>query len=323
MAREGYHFNRESLSFTQVGQSWGRRIFGWVKYMLAGFGLAVICYLVYSLSFYTPRERQMQDNNRLLADYLKTLQARYDNVSAVLKDLEQRDNTIYRVIFEAEPALDDEQAAAQMIGQMYDQAKREGCEAMQETTKDVLIGLADRAREASASFNDIVELAQADTLFAREVPSIQPLDNSTLTRVAAPFGVRMHPFYKMLRLHTGLDYAAPVGYPVRATANGVVKDVVRSQRGYGNTVIVTHARGYSTLYAHLDEIKVKKGAKVRQGEPLGTVGSTGMCMAPALHYEVHFEGRPVDPVNYFFLELDPLQLARLAKLAGQTGQSMD
>jgi murein DD-endopeptidase MepM/ murein hydrolase activator NlpD len=155
------------------------------------------------------------------------------------------------------------------------------------------------------------------------IPAIQPLSNKDLTRVASPFGVRIHPFYKVLKMHTGMDFTAPTGTEIYATGNGVVVDVVYSARGYGNTIIIDHGYSYKTLYAHLSKPLVKPGNKVRRGDVIGLVGSTGMSMAPHLHYEVRKNDEPINPINFYFNDLSPEEYDKIIELASQSGQSLD
>jgi murein DD-endopeptidase MepM/ murein hydrolase activator NlpD len=175
----------------------------------------------------------------------------------------------------------------------------------------------------SKSFDEILELAKKKDEMAEKVPSIQPIANKELHRIASPFGVRMHPFYKVLKMHTGVDFVAPSGTAVFATGAGVVSDVIHSSRGYGNTIILDHGNGYQTLYAHLSNTMVRRGQKVKRGEVIGLVGNTGMSVAPHLHYEVRKDYEPINPINFFFNELTPLEYERIIELAAQSGQSLD
>jgi murein DD-endopeptidase MepM/ murein hydrolase activator NlpD len=155
------------------------------------------------------------------------------------------------------------------------------------------------------------------------IPAIQPIENRDLTLVASGFGYRIHPIYKIRKMHTGIDFSAPVGTPVYATADGVVETSARSGRGLGNRIVIDHGFGYKTLYAYMDELRVRRGTRVRRGDVIGTVGDTGLSVAPHLHYEVHLHGEPVNPINYFFLELTPLEYDRLILTSLKSGQSFD
>jgi murein DD-endopeptidase MepM/ murein hydrolase activator NlpD len=155
------------------------------------------------------------------------------------------------------------------------------------------------------------------------IPAIQPIDNQDLTLVASGFGFRIHPIYKISKMHTGIDFSAPVGTPIYATGDGVVESVTRSGRGLGNRILIDHGFGYKTLYACMDEISVRQGRRVKRGEKIGTVGDSGLSVAPHLHYEVRLNGEQVNPINYFFLELSPRDYDRLILISKMSGQSFD
>lgn len=311
------------MQFDRVQKSIKSKVFVVFRFVIASFALAVVSYMVYSIFFDTPREKQMAMDNQRMQEQLAELNARYEQVAAVLKDIEQRDENIFRTIFESEPIPSEAQEAARAITQLYDQVQEKGAEYVVQHTGNLLIQLEDETKNVAKAFDVLVALTRKDTGQLATIPGIQPIDNQNLTRIAAPFGVKMHPFYKVLKMHNGVDFTAPIGTPVKATAEGEVYQVVNSRRGYGNTIIIGHLNGYSTLYAHLDAIQVQKGQKVTRGMQIGTVGNTGMSMAPHLHYEVRLHDTPIDPLNYFFMELDPPKLEKMAQIASQTGQSLD
>ncbi|PIE84213.1 MAG: hypothetical protein CSA07_03140 [Bacteroidia bacterium] len=318
-----YKFNLDSLSFTRESRGFAYWVKRALRYLLAGIALAVMVYISYSYIALTPRERRLAQENRLIEERLGELREKYKHLSVVLKDLEQRDRDIYRSLFESEPGRSDVQDAARRTNELFKSLAVDGAEAMVSRTREHARRLRKGTLAGSEAFDDLVELAQSKQELMVSIPSIQPVANDKLLRIAAPFGVRIHPFYKVLKMHTGVDYACPVGTPVMATAKGVVKEIRMSQRGTGNSILLDHGHGYTTMYCHLDEIKVRHRERVERGATIGTVGNTGMSMAPHLHYEVRVGGEPVDPINYFFLELDPSRLAELAHIASQNGQSLD
>jgi murein DD-endopeptidase MepM/ murein hydrolase activator NlpD len=175
----------------------------------------------------------------------------------------------------------------------------------------------------SKSFDEVIEMARRKEEMIANIPAIQPVSNKDLRRVASPFGVRIHPFYKVLKMHTGMDFTAPIGTEIYATGNGIISDVIHSSRGYGNTIIIDHGYSYKTLYAHLSKTLVKPGQKVKRGDVIGLVGSTGMSMAPHLHYEVRKHDEPINPINFYFNDLTPEEYDKIIELASQSGQSLD
>ncbi len=155
------------------------------------------------------------------------------------------------------------------------------------------------------------------------IPSIQPVVNNDLTLLTASYGLRIHPFYRSLKPHGGVDYTVPEGTPVFATADGVVQDVSSSNTGSGLTVIINHGNGYETSYSHLSRASVHKGSRVRRGDIIARTGDTGLSLTPHLHYEVRKDGMRVDPIHYFFMELSPSQYQRIVRIAGSGMQSFD
>lgn len=323
MAAKKYQFNKESLSYTQVRRGWRWYVGVAFRYFLAGLALALLVYVVFSLFSYTPSERRLAWERAQLDSAVAELNARYDQVSAVLSDIEGRDKSIYRTIFESEPSESDAEAAEQAVSNLYKQLEDEGVEALLQRTDGLLAKLDTLSETQSRRFDTVVALVKQQGAAVRQIPSVQPVDNGKLTGMVASFGRRVHPFYKVLRMHTGVDYALPVGSPVYATADGTVRTIKRSERGYGNMIVVEHGALYSTSYAHLEKINVRQGQSVSRGDVIGEVGNTGLSMAPHLHYEVLYKGEAVDPVNYFFGELGPLELERMERNAAQRGQTLD
>lgn len=323
MAAKKYQFNKESLSYTQVRRGWRWYVGVAFRYFLAGLALALLVYVVFSLFSYTPSERRLAWERAQLDSAVAELNARYDQVSAVLSDIEGRDKSIYRTIFESEPSESDAEAAEQAVSNLYQQLEEEGAEVLLRRTDGLLAKLDTLSETQSRRFDTVVALVKQQGAAVRQIPSVQPVDNGKLTGMVASFGRRVHPFYKVLRMHTGVDYALPVGSPVYATADGTVRTIKRSERGYGNMIVVEHGALYSTSYAHLEKINVRQGQSVRRGDVIGEVGNTGLSMAPHLHYEVLYKGEAVDPVNYFFGELGPLELERMERNAAQRGQTLD
>ena len=155
------------------------------------------------------------------------------------------------------------------------------------------------------------------------IPAIQPVSNKDLSRMASGFGYRIHPIYKTRRLHAGMDFSAKTGTPIYATGDGKIFKVSKTRKGYGNYVIIDHGYGYKTLYAHMSKFIVKKGQSVKRGETIGFVGNTGTSVAPHLHYEVHKNGRKIDPVNFYYNDLNAEEYEKMRIISSQSNQSFD
>lgn len=323
MPKSKYKFNHETLSFIKVQTSIMQKIWKGITYIMATLVITIVYYAIYASFFDTPKERGMKREKEELLVQFDLLNGKYDQLEAVLKDIQQRDENIYRTIFEAEPIPYSIRNAGIGGSDRYSELEDlSNSEIVIESSRKV-DNLAKQFYIQTKSFDEIISMAKTMEERNRCRPSIQPIANKDLTRVASPFGIRIHPFYKVLKMHTGMDFTAPTGTEVYATGEGVVVDVDRSKRGYGNTVIIDHGFGYKTLYAHLSEILVRPGTKVRRGAVIGLVGNTGMSMAPHLHYEVRMSDNPINPINFYFNDLTPDEYDKMIAIAANSGQSLD
>ncbi len=323
MSKSKYRFNHETLSFIRVRPSLKEKFFKGITYLMATIVITITYYSIYTSFFDTPKERGLKREKQELLLQFEILNGKYGQVEAVLKDIQQRDANIYRTIFEAEPIpLSIRTAGIGGVDRYSELEDLSNSDIVVESAKKLGI-LSKLVESQSKSFDEIIELAKNKETMVRCVPNIQPISNKDLTRVASPFGLRIHPFYKVLKMHAGMDFTAPTGTEVYATGDGVVFDTDRSKRGYGNTVIIDHGFGYKTLYAHLSEILISPGTKVRRGAVVGLVGNTGMSLAPHLHYEVRLNDNPIDPINFYFNDLTPAEYSKLIEISSQSTQSFD
>ncbi len=320
MARSQFKFNPEDLNYDKLDDSLSARIWRIVIYVAAIVVIAVLLNVIYSLFFDTPRERQIRRENELLLDQYETLSERKAIVDTVMQEVKRIDKDIYRVIFDAEPVS---QGADEDIATTYKTLLKTADEEIVKVTANRLNSMINR-NDQTASMYDVLWIKgenRAEMLPA--IPAIQPIENKDLTLIASGYGYRIHPIYKIRKMHTGIDFSAPVGTPIYATGDGVVESVTRSGRGLGNRIVIDHGYGYKTLYACMDEIGVRRGRSVKRGDVIGTVGDSGLSVAPHLHYEVLLNGEPVNPINYFFLELTPRDYDRLILISKMSGQSFD
>lgn len=315
-----YKFNPDDLNYDKLDDSLGARIWRIVIYVAAVLVLAILLNVAYSLFFDTPRERQIRRENELLMEQYEALSERKRRVDTVMKEVQQIDRDIYRVIFETEPVGLQEEAGA---GPAYQALWKFPDRQIVDRNAWRLDSLIELNRSTASLYDILMIRGEKRGEMLASIPAIQPIANRDLTLIASGYGYRIHPIYKIRKMHTGIDFSAPIGTPVFATADGVVESVIRSARGMGNRIVIDHGFGYKTLYAYMDELKVRNGATVRRGDVIGTVGDTGLSVAPHLHYEVHLNGEPVNPVNYFFLELTPRDYDRLILISLKSGQSFD
>ena len=292
-----------------------------LKYVGLGIVIAVVSYVSVALSVSTENEKRLMSENRALKEEYENLKEKMQVVGNVISDLEVRDRTIYRDVFNADlPAGTAEPDSSELqVGNLFDKSVGELVwEAYVKGRKiDFTVSRVDGWLDNITG--NLLERGKKATA----LPSILPIADFELVRTGASTGQKFSPFFKKLKQHNGIDIMAPIGTDVLCTADGVVTGISRSAKGLGNSVIVTHADGYRTVYAHLGEIAVSLGRSVRQGTLLGKVGISGSCFAACLHYEVWKGDRCQDPVFYFFANLDPVSFRDVAMTAMTTGQAMD
>lgn len=320
MAKIKYFYNPHKLDFEKVGTSiWSivLRVFGFLSASAVAGGIMVFVAYTFVDS---PKERVLKRENDQYKFQVQILNQRIQQLGKAVAELEERDRNIYRAIFEAEP-MDMENLTK------TDPNKYKDLEGF--NNSEELIGLTNRLEKLSGlvekqnkSFDELSELAKNKTVFLASIPAIQPVSNKDLTRVASGYGYRIHPIFKTHKFHSGIDFTAPRGTPIYATGNGTVT-VAENGSGYGNHVVINHGFGYSSLYAHMSKIVARPGKKVKRGELIGYVGSTGTSTAPHVHYEVMRGDRKVNPINYFFNDLTEEEYQAIREIAGREGQSFD
>ncbi|MFN4233903.1 MAG: M23 family metallopeptidase [Bacteroidia bacterium] len=323
MSKVKYRFNTKSLTYERAKLTPKEIALRVLSYLATGLVFSTVVIVLAYRFLDSPKEKQLLRENENLKIQYEILNKRVELLAAVLEDLQQRDDNIYRVIFEAEPIADNIRKAG--FGGVNRYKELEGYDNSQliiETTKKI-DRLAKQMYIQSKSYDEVFKLAKGKELMLASIPAIQPISNKDLTRLASGFGYRTHPIYKIQHLHTGLDFTAPVGTEVYAAGDGTIKEVNSEARGYGNHIIISHGFGYETLYAHLSKINVRPGQKVKRGEVIGYVGNTGTSTGPHLHYEVIKNGEKINPINFFYNDLTPEEYQKMIEIASQAGQSFD
>lgn len=323
MAKHKYRINKTSLEYEKVQLSWSDRFKRVGFYFIGGIAFsALVMTLSYSF-FDSPKELMLKRENEQYKLKYEKLNSRVNNLSTVLIDLEERDNNIYRTIFEAEPISEDQRRAGFGGSDRYREYQGyKNSEQIIESAKDI-DQLSRRLYVQSKSFDKIFELAKTKATMMASIPAIQPISNKDLSRIASGYGYRMHPIYKTWKMHSGIDFTAPKGTPIYATGDGKIwKPKKNRLSGYGKTVIINHGYGYKSLYAHMSKIIVKPGQKVKRGQIIGYVGSTGISTGPHLHYEVWKSEARVNPVHFFYQDLSPAEYEKVIEIASRPNQSM-
>jgi murein DD-endopeptidase MepM/ murein hydrolase activator NlpD len=323
MKKIKYYYNTNTLRYEKLEVPLRvklLRIFGFIAAALVT--AALISYFAFQF-IGSPNEKTLQLQNERLKDRYTSLNEKARGLAKQMEELEKRDNSVYRAIFEANPIPDSARAkemeAAKEIATVEGMANNELFTSLFNT----LNLLSSRVKVQNDSYKQIDELIKNKAEILSHTPAIQPVSNKDLNRIASGFGYRIDPVYKTVKMHAGLDFAAPQGTPIYATADGVVSISGNKGNGYGNHVVINHGYGYQTLYGHMVKVKANAGQKISRGEVIGWVGSTGKSTGPHCHYEVHKNGNKIDPVYFFYNDLTPEQFDRLLKQAAASNQSFD
>lgn len=323
MGKTKYYFNEKTLSYEELKRTPAQKFFRFFLFLITTLASTVLVLFLLYPFFNSPKEMMLKrEINEYQLQY-KIMNDRLDKMQQVMNELANRDDNIYRVIFEADPIPKSVREAG--IGGVDRYADLEGYDGSQllvETAKK-LNRLTSEIYVQSKSFDQVFTMAKNKEKMLASIPAIQPVRNIQLKRISSYFGYRLDPFYKVRKFHEGIDFSAPRGTPVHVTGDGKVIKVRRSRRGYGNEIEVDHGYGYITLYAHLSAFKVKKGQWVKRGQVIGLVGNTGKSTAPHLHYEVRKNNAPVDPIYFFFNDLTPDEYSKMLELSKIPTQSMD
>ena len=322
MAKVKYYYDADTLSYRKIdvkkSDYYKKTVFGILAVLLTAF----IGFIIFSQFIMSPNERAINRENENLQLNLDLFSKRIAESSAVLNQLQERDNNIYRMYFEANP-IPNEQRKAGFGGvnrykslEGYDNSKM-----IKQLTKDIDI-LSKQLVIQSKSLDEIVILAKEKEEMLAAIPAILPVKLVDLTRMASGYKWRMHPILKIRKFHKGMDFTAPMGTPIYASGNG---KVIRSSRSatYGKVVYIDHGYGYRTIYAHMSKIKAKRGQNVKRGDLIGYVGNTGRSVSAHLHYEVHKNGKALNPINFYYGDLTPEEFAAMQKAAEEEGQSYD
>ena len=323
MAKIKYYYDTKTLSYKRIELNTFDKFKRFFGFLSASTVVGLIMVIVFFQFFDSPKEKRLKSEIENLVLQYDILSKKMTQIDLVLDDIQHRDDNIYRVIFEADPIPSSiRKAGFGGVNRYKDIRNFSNAELVIEASKKA-DKLSKQLYIQSKSFDEVIDLAKNKADMLASIPAIQPIANKDLGRVASGYGYRIHPIYKTRKLHTGMDFTAPQGTPIYATGDGEIAKVRRSRRGYGNHVIVDHGYGYQTLYAHMTKYIVYRGQKVKRGEIIGYVGSTGTSVAPHLHYEVIKNKRKINPVNYYYNDLSPEEYYKMLEISSQNNQSFD
>jgi murein DD-endopeptidase MepM/ murein hydrolase activator NlpD len=323
MKKIKYFFNTNTLRFQKIEVPLRVRLLQLFGFIAASMTTGFIIVILIFQYIDSPKEKLLRQQNQSYRENYSVLQDRVKQLELQMAELENRDNEVYRSIFEADPIPDSarlkEMATKNEVRLIQNLSSTELTNRMVEQLNNLILRLGFQEK----SYLDIAQMVKNKELLLKAIPSIQPISNKKLNRIGGSFGYRIDPIYKDIRMHQGLDFTAPAGTPIYATANGTIQVAGFSPDGYGNKVVINHGYGYQTLYAHMYKIIARKGQSIKRGQVIGYIGSTGKSTGPHCHYEVIKKGVKVDPVYYFYNDLTPAQFDRLLKAAANNKQSLD
>lgn len=323
MSKVKYRFNTKSLTYEKVKVTFKDRLWRFMSYLAIGLVFATGTVLLAYKFIDSPKEKMLKREIEALQLQYNLLHKKMDQTQMVLNDLQDRDDNIYRVIFESEPIPNSIRQAGfggsdrYSVFDNYDNAE------LLKTTTERLDKITKQLYIQSKSFDEVVKLAKNKEQLISSIPAIMPINNKDLRRQPGGFGWRTHPIYKTPEFHPGMDFAAEQGTPIYATGDGVVETADANAQGYGNHVVINHGFGYQTLYGHMSKMAVRVGKKIKRGELVGYVGSTGLSTAPHIHYEVIKNGEKVNPINFYFNDLTPQQYQVMLEMSSKSSQSFD
>ena len=317
-----YKYNTQTLSYEKVEKTAKDQLVRVLALVVSGILFAGITWFVSQNYLASPKERQQKRELSQLKLQYNLLNKRVDEMQDVMEDVQYRDDNIYRVIFEAEPIPSNIRKSGRGGINRYRHLEGYDNTALVLETTKRLDQLEKQIYVQSKSFDDVYNMAIQKEKMLASIPAVQPVANKDLKRMASGFGKRIHPVYKTEMMHWGMDFSATTGTEIYATGNGVIKEV-KYQKGYGKHIVIDHGYGYETYYAHMSKFNVRRGQEVKRGEIIGYVGNTGTSTAPHLHYEVHKNGRKLNPVNFYFNDLSPKEYDKMLELSSATNQSFD
>ncbi len=324
MARIKYYYDTETCKYERVKVSTWDMTLNLLGFLSVSLIIAIGIVIVYNSYFDSPKEAILKKENQELQLYYDILEKEMEGMNDMLVALQERDDNVYRVIFEAEAIPSTIRSAGFGGAHRYRNLLESGLakEELILNNFQKLDKLKKQMYIQTKSYDEILEMAKDKSKMLASIPAIQPINNHELTRLASGYGMRIHPILKVRKLHTGLDYSAPRGTPIYATGDGTVVTVRTNFGGYGKEVEIDHGYGFVTKYAHMDSFNVKKGQKVKRGECIGYVGTTGSSTAPHCHYEIIKDGNKINPVHYIFKDINDEEYEKLLELASVENQSL-
>jgi murein DD-endopeptidase MepM/ murein hydrolase activator NlpD len=325
MSKVKYYYDTENLAYRKIIPKKRTKFLYAITFLLASalFGFLIFVLVLNTSFFETPKDKlQAREIDNLKLRYA-ILNKKIDQLQEVLGDIEDRDNNLYRVYFNAAAIPDEERKSVFRNKNRYKELEGYNNSDLIVNTTKKIDTISKQLAIQSKSLDEILRLAKAKSKLLSAIPAIQPVRNENLKHMASGFGYRSDPFTKARKFHAGMDFTARTGTPVYATGDGVIRRADAGSSGYGNHIVISHGFGYETLYGHLSRYKCRPGQRVKRGDVIGYVGSTGRSQAPHLHYEVHKNGQVVNPLNFYYGNISAIEYVAISQAANQENQSLD
>ena len=317
MAKIKYYYDTNTCKYERVVTKTSDMLINVLGFAILSIAFSFLLMTIYFKFFDSPKEAMLKAENQKLRSYYEMIDSQLTDATSLLKSLKDRDNQIYRIIFETTPEQPNIKSSADVTSLKTIKDLINGGMGRDGLIANTLAKVAvmkEQLYKQRTSYDEILTLAKRKEEMLASIPAIQPISNKQLRQLASGFGMRIHPIYKVKKFHAGVDFSAVRGTPIYATGNGTIR-LPNANDGYGNCIEIEHGYSYMTRYGHLDKIKVKNGQNVKRGEIIGFVGSTGTATSPHLHYEVHKSGKTVNPINYFFNDLSAKEYEELINIS--------
>ncbi|NCI48631.1 M23 family metallopeptidase [Sediminibacterium roseum] len=323
MKKVKYYYNTHTLRYEKLDTPLRVRLLQLIGFLAASIVTGAIIFAIAFRYIDSPKEKYLRQQNEDMSNNYSVFMERLRQLELQMNEIENRDNNVYRSIFGAQPIPDSARVKAMELKNEVKLVQSMGESELVKSIGAQLNNLSLLTAYQEKSFDEITNMVKNKEKLLSSIPAIQPVSNKNLNRIASGFGYRIDPVYKVLKAHLGLDFTAPMGTPIYASADGRVTDAGFNTGGFGNRVVISHGNGYETLYGHMVKVKARVGETVKRGEVIGYVGNSGKSTGPHCHYEVHKNGVPVDPIYYFYSDLTAAQFDRILKMAAASNQSFD
>lgn len=323
MARKKFIYNPQTLDYEEYKPSKSKRASGIIFYIITAAFLGYVVMAIINNAVGTPKERLQAREIEFMKLQYDIMNDKIETIDELLAEMQDRDDNIYRTIFEAEPIPTSVRKAGYGGTNRYEALNGyENSSLIKETSKKIDI-IESQLNVQSKSFDDVYDMAKNKAKMLSCIPAIMPVKDVDIYRISSHYGYRTDPFYKVQKLHSGIDFSGPIGTHIYSTGDGVVEKVSLGNTGYGNNIIINHGYGYKTRYAHVSKVYVKVGQKVKRGEYIADMGNSGKSTAPHLHYEVIKNNKAINPVNFFYNDLTPEEYDKILELSERQSMTMD